>query len=258
MIFDCFLYCGERDVLDIRLEELRGVVDVFVIVEATHTFQGERRELEHPDLGAPTVRVDVTDVLPEDPWRAESFVRNAIVWGLHDAGPDDIVLISDADEVPSSLVVSTLHGQPDIVNGHGPVALENTSYYFTLDWQVPWRHDLHPVAIRADVLRQPEHARRNPVAHLGGGPFADDPTVGTAGWHFGWLGGVDVAMRKLAAFAHAEYRELSREHVEACIRDGIDLFGRGQLLPAEIDATYPECVRRAPERWTHLLRQRKG
>lgn len=38
MIYDCFLFCNELDVLEIRLNELNDVVDRLVLVESAHTF----------------------------------------------------------------------------------------------------------------------------------------------------------------------------------------------------------------------------
>jgi len=40
MIYDCFTFYNELEILKIRLHELSGVVDKFVIVESNKTFQG--------------------------------------------------------------------------------------------------------------------------------------------------------------------------------------------------------------------------
>ena len=45
MIFDCFTFFNELDLLDARLHELDGAVDVFVLVEARQTFQGAPKPL---------------------------------------------------------------------------------------------------------------------------------------------------------------------------------------------------------------------
>ncbi len=45
MIVDAFLFFNELDLLKIRLEELRDVVDRFVLVEAPVTFSGARKPL---------------------------------------------------------------------------------------------------------------------------------------------------------------------------------------------------------------------
>ena len=47
-IFDCFLYNGEIEALELRLHELNDVVDAFVIVEATRTFSGNAKKLTFP------------------------------------------------------------------------------------------------------------------------------------------------------------------------------------------------------------------
>ena len=39
-IYDCFTFYNELDLLELRLRETYDHVDVFVIAEATRTFQG--------------------------------------------------------------------------------------------------------------------------------------------------------------------------------------------------------------------------
>jgi len=45
MIYDCFSFFNELDLLEIRLHELDPVVDKFVLVEASKTFQGKDKPL---------------------------------------------------------------------------------------------------------------------------------------------------------------------------------------------------------------------
>jgi beta-1,4-mannosyl-glycoprotein beta-1,4-N-acetylglucosaminyltransferase len=49
MIYDCFTFFNELDLLEIRLETLNDVVDKFVLVEATKTFRGENKVLYFKD-----------------------------------------------------------------------------------------------------------------------------------------------------------------------------------------------------------------
>jgi beta-1,4-mannosyl-glycoprotein beta-1,4-N-acetylglucosaminyltransferase len=44
-IFDCFLYNGENDLLDIRLNYLYNYVDYFVVVESCQTFQAKKKKI---------------------------------------------------------------------------------------------------------------------------------------------------------------------------------------------------------------------
>lgn len=43
MVYDCFIFFNELDLLEIRLNELDDVVDYFVLVEANRTFQNNHK-----------------------------------------------------------------------------------------------------------------------------------------------------------------------------------------------------------------------
>lgn len=45
MVYDCFCFFNELKLLEVRLEELNPVVDVFVLVESTRTFTGNPKAL---------------------------------------------------------------------------------------------------------------------------------------------------------------------------------------------------------------------
>ncbi|EER13422.1 hypothetical protein Pmar_PMAR026300, partial [Perkinsus marinus ATCC 50983] len=49
-VFDIFLFSGEKDLLEIRLRTLKDVVDKFVILEGTESFQGEPKKLIYPSI----------------------------------------------------------------------------------------------------------------------------------------------------------------------------------------------------------------
>src|SRR4051812_16190634 len=114
MIVDGFTFFNELDLLDIRLAELYPVVDRFVIVEGDQSFRGNAKPANFIDnierydqyadkivyltafmAGAPTTGNDQTD-----PWEREYYQRRTIDEGLRDLALDDIVLISDIDEIP--------------------------------------------------------------------------------------------------------------------------------------------------------------
>jgi len=124
-IFDCFMYFDEEIVLDVRLNTLNDFVDYFVIVESKFTHKGEKRDLKFNHekfnkfkdkiiyLVYDKVPTKVEIVEPEDnegtkygkyilnaAYR-ENSQRNFIQEGLQNAKSDDIILISDVDEIPN-------------------------------------------------------------------------------------------------------------------------------------------------------------
>ena len=49
MVYDCFQFFNELDILKIRLNVMNDVVDKFVISEATETFSGLKKPLYYED-----------------------------------------------------------------------------------------------------------------------------------------------------------------------------------------------------------------
>jgi len=124
-IFDCFMYFDEEIVLDLRLNTLNEYVDYFVIVESSFNHKGEKRELkfnlkkfekfskkiiylvynEVPHKIEPINSADHEDEKSRkyifNAYLRENAQRNYIFKGLHDADPNDIILVSDVDEIPN-------------------------------------------------------------------------------------------------------------------------------------------------------------
>lgn len=106
-IFDCFSYLDEDFLLNIRLNILNDYVDYFVIIEGNKTWQNNPKKFQF-DINKflkfkdKIIYIKVTD-LPsgDDPYLRENFQRNCISRGIQSAKEDDIILISDLDEIPN-------------------------------------------------------------------------------------------------------------------------------------------------------------
>ena len=124
-IFDCFMFYDEEVVLDIRLNTLKNSVDCFVIVESKFYHNGKKRELKFNIDNFPKFKdkiiyivqdeelLDLETVKKEDDegtksyklifnaHKRENFQRNLISKGLDKANEDDLIMISDVDEIPN-------------------------------------------------------------------------------------------------------------------------------------------------------------
>ena len=49
-VIDCFTFYNELKILDLRLAELKDVVDYFILVEATKTFSGKNKRLYFDEI----------------------------------------------------------------------------------------------------------------------------------------------------------------------------------------------------------------
>ena len=185
-IYDGFIFFNELDLLEIRLRELDTVVDRFVLVEAPVTFSGRPKPLhyaDHIDQFAPwrdRITHVVVDDMPAgpDPWRRECHQRNAIVRGLGAAAPDDGVIISDCDEIPSADAVRRWPGD-------GRMFDQMFSYYWINCVGGGW------TGSRIVPMRELQRA---------GGPHAVRHTVFPGlphgGWHFSYAGDPDGSSRR--------------------------------------------------------------
>ena len=111
-IFDCFQYFNEEHIADLRFNVLDEFVDSFVIAESTINHQGKPKKL-HFDINKYKKFKDkiiyiVVDDTPKDIKKShvggESLVeqhqRNSIQKGLKNCHDNDLVILSDADEIP--------------------------------------------------------------------------------------------------------------------------------------------------------------
>ncbi len=106
-IFDCFSYLDEDLLLSLRLNILNDYVDYFVIIEGNKTWQNNLKKFrfdinKFKDFRNKIIYVQVTD-LPggDDPYLRENFQRNCILRGIKNAKENDLIMISDLDEIPN-------------------------------------------------------------------------------------------------------------------------------------------------------------
>ena len=119
-LVDCFMYFDEDLVLDIRLNTLYKHVDKFVIAEATKNHAGQNKKLnfkiDHFSKFKDKIHYLVVDDLPvnvqsvKKNWHEnhmrDQFQRNALERGYMKYDDDDVIMISDIDEIPNPLKIN--------------------------------------------------------------------------------------------------------------------------------------------------------
>ena len=134
MIYDCFSYWDEDLLLDLRLNILDNYVDYFVIVEGNKTWQNNPKKLrfeidKFKKFKNKIIYVPVTD-LPdgEDPYLRENHQRNAIVNGLNNANDNDLIIISDLDEIPDPNKINSFDPKKDMLYLNKNIFIINLIY----------------------------------------------------------------------------------------------------------------------------------
>ena len=114
-IIDCFMYFDEDLILEIRLNTLNEVVDKFIVAEATKDHAGKKKKLNFniQKFSKFKDKIDyhIIDDLPVEVkpikkgWHEnhsrDQFQRNALARGYKYLNSEDLIMISDIDEIPN-------------------------------------------------------------------------------------------------------------------------------------------------------------
>jgi hypothetical protein len=213
-IYDCFTFYNELDLLELRFAELYDHVDHFVLVEANRTFQNnlkpfyfgenQHRFAQYMDK---VIHIQVDDMPTDtDAWGREAHQRNSIARGIADADAEDIIIVSDLDEIirPSTVDAMRTDSENSIWGLRMPL------FYFKFNYMLTTTDSIYTtwaMACRKQILTEAEDLRRNRFALNG---FALNHNVNGirmmehAGWQFSYLGDTEFAKSKIQSFAHVE------------------------------------------------------
>ena len=267
MIYDCFQFFNELDILKIRLHVLSPVVDRFVISEATETFSGLEKPLYYEENKAmfaefedKIIHVVVEDTPQGGTHERDTFQKNAVTRGLAGCTDDDIVIFSDLDEIPN----------PDKIREILQNFQEDKIYHFAqrlfycyLNMEeisgslLSYAGEFEGVARKKWIGTKMLSYKLLREQHLllGELRFPERKEIGIrvedGGWHFGYMGGhgeKDIRKRvqeKVVSAAHQEYNSKHvLSNVTDQIKDGKDIFGRNaQFVRCEIDESFPAYIR---------------
>ena len=129
-IYDCFTFFDEKMLLNFRFNCLSSYVDKFVISEANYTHSGNPKKLnfnikDYPKFKDKIIYIPVikkpdglhkvnskknnketNSKLILNGYLRENFQRDQLIKGLKDAEPNDLIIISDLDEIPNLEVIN--------------------------------------------------------------------------------------------------------------------------------------------------------
>ena len=244
MIWDCFIFFNELELLDLRLNELHDAVDKFVLVEATRTFSGLEKPLYFQEnvnrfqkFRRKIVHIVVRDMPIGDRWSAEDHQRDAILQGLKEAQAGDVILISDVDEIWNKRIGVKF----------GCYCQRLFYYYLNITFPLEWKGTV--CLQRRDVML-PSLIRAN---------RASLPLIDNGGWHFSFLGGPQRIREKIEAFSHSEYDD---EYYKGKIAQNVeslgDIFERThqKLRAISINEDFPLYLQENQEKFKDLIYRR--
>ncbi len=224
--YDCFIFNDELDLLRLRLEYLQNSVDYFVIVESTRTLSGGPKPLHfslNKEKFVPFLPKIIHLVAPANDmpaWEYEYFQRNYIKEALQNCAGEDIIVISDADEIVN---IGDILSRPGL---QLPALAELTVHYYYFNLRSDKKFRVNLLAPWG-FIREKDIGDRNTLFPT----YTSHIITTNPGWHFSYLYGKDVAayQKKIAAFSHTEYNTgyyLNEKRIRGCVNAGVDLFER--------------------------------
>jgi hypothetical protein len=234
----------ELDMLEAQLFENHDRVHRFIVIEATRTHQGRSKPLfydasrERFAPWAGKIIHVVCDYLPDaeqvlDHWVRERMQRDAgLAAFMHLTDPDDIIIVSDVDEIPSSAAFAQ-DPQP---------YLGGNLYLRFATADTPGSPGVMQVLARAGHVGSVDRLRQVREAL---------PSYDRAGWHLSWFGGQAAIEEKLNSFCHLE------SYVAGKAANDADLpwrYGIGQVPPGWDGSIVPAPVVKVP--WAESREER--
>jgi|TARA_B100001059_G_scaffold233996_1_gene275372 beta-1,4-mannosyl-glycoprotein beta-1,4-N-acetylglucosaminyltransferase len=252
-IYDCFQYFNEDHMVDLRLNILDKYVDFFIISESTKTHQGHEKKINFDIRKFPSFKKKIKFIVAdykdhinfekhiggESP--IEQHQRNSLIEGIQDAQPNDLIILSDSDEIPD------LTKLKDINEKKKYIAFSQKMFMYKLNLQnleeSGW---IGSRITKKKYISSMQEFRNLKFKKY---PFwridKRDLQIIKGGWHFSYMQTPEDILKKIKSFSHGEFnnKNISKDIIEEKILQNKDIFERNKILQkVELDSTYPSFI----------------
>ena len=257
-IFDCFMFYDEDLLLDLRLNILDQHVDFFVIVESKYFHNGKERQLKfdikkykkfenkiiyivHDNEPSKIHKINKEDdegiksyKLITNAHLRENDQRNHISKGLNNATDNDLILVSDIDEIPNfeSIELEKIKNQI--------VMFKQSIFYYKLNRYLPNFTWYGTKGCKKKNLKSPQWLRNIKSKKFlfwrldtlfSGTKYINKYFVNDGGWHFSNLKNAEELELKLKSYLHHrdyEVEGLGIKKINELMKNNLtiyDMFG---------------------------------
>jgi beta-1,4-mannosyl-glycoprotein beta-1,4-N-acetylglucosaminyltransferase len=286
MIIDTTMFNEDFQTLEIRLEELWEVVDIFAICESRFTFTGKPKPLhltENFDKFK-KYRKKIEIVLENKrhltniPMIREIHQRKRITKFVKSLSlnKEDLIIYSDCDEIPRREVIESLISQKDV---NVLLSMRMFSNYINMEagnWaraRVVSKSKFKSIEdMRQDIFLLNLNSRKHFKKYFVRVPFywttwnyyfwklpryfkpPQISLVENAGWHFNNLLPKEKILNKIIASAHFEYNtEQVRQSAIENFLKGKDIYSGKEYKLVEVDESFPQCILKDLSKWSAFM-----
>ena len=235
------MYFDDDLVLDIRLNTLNEHLNRFVIVEATLDHAGNSKKLnfniEKFNKFKNKINYIVVEDLPKNVddfkknWHPahmrDQFQRNALERGYKDFNDEDLIMISDIDEIPNPKKISEFKVQ----NKYACFIQKNFQAKINR-LNITVENWPGTKICQKKFLKSPQWLRNMKTKKRKIWNFFRDKEpqiILDGGWHFSYLKNDQLIQKKIKSFAHQEFNQdklTDLKNIKKRVELGVDIFER--------------------------------
>ncbi len=257
-IYDCFMYFDEEIVLDTRLNYLDQYVDFFVIIESCFTHKGDKRKLNFNikkfDKFKDKIIYKVYDGIPkkiekilindDEDTKSRKYIMNAlyrensqrnyISEGIKEATHEDLILVSDVDEIPNLSNINLKNIKEKII------LFKQDMFYYKFNLKLPKIEWIGTKACKKKYLKNPQWLRnikdrKYPFYRLDAlfsdNKFINVKKINNGGWHFTNIKSAAEIEHKMKSYLH--HREFDLDPIDVA---GIEKIMKNKLAIYDLTA----------------------
>ena len=254
-IFDCIQFFNEEHILELRINILNKFVDFFVIAESTTDHQGNPKKLnfdlskfkKYENKIIYVIVDDTAETIKKPHTGGESLVeqhqRNSIMKGLKNCLDDDLIILSDVDEIPDLTKLKQFNKR----NKYAVFSQKAFAYKLNLLNNAENNWHGSKMCLKKH-LKSPQWLRNLKFKKY---PFwrIDKPQnlqiIENGGWHFAYLLDSQGISKKIKSFAHGEDNKKDNTDVDKIEKKMEKLLHptKGfELKKVEVDETFPNYI----------------
>ena len=270
MIYDCFTYFNEDLILDIRLNILDEFVHKFVIVEATKDHAGREKKLNFKINNFSKFKNKINYIVVDDMpnivnsfvrekvkyhknFMRENYQRNQIIKGIQKACDNDLIIVSDVDEIPNLKKLKNLDFNKCTI-------FYQKFYQYKLNLLIANNWPGSRI-IKKKFMISPQELRYKTVKRIKFWQlhrfFTNPNFINDGGWHFSYLMSPEKIKLKLESFAHGEFNRQDITDIDLIknkVNKNKDIFNRNIFFQkVQIDDSFPEYIVKNKQKFSEFI-----
>jgi len=280
-IYDCFNFFNELDILEMRLNILYDTVDHFVIVESNLTHSGKSKPFYFEenknrfskfldkiisykvyDNPEDFTKLPITDdeelkkiygfirttkrfnTENQQDYGRDFFQKESVRRSLINCDDNDIIIISDADEIPN----------PNLLKKINKLDLENVIYSLNQPMYCFHLNILKELGWQGSKMGYYKNMKKYAFNEIRGDASLST-IISNAGWHFSFMGGEKMVKNKILSYSARDMVDDNvLSNISSNIKNNIDPFFRGSLTKVDIDSSYPEYILNNLQKYQHMIK----